>query len=74
MSPQGVHQRAAPVRQNHHALAVAYLLKEILHHRTRVGHQIMIAGNGSAQVATADVFGFKQTPGGQQARRQAASP
>ena len=70
----GVHQRAAGAGQHHHALAVAYLLKQVLHHGARMRQQLLVVAAQLPQGLVFQVVGVAQSPGGQQAAVQAALP
>jgi hypothetical protein len=72
--PQRVHQRAAIIGQDDHALRIADLLEQVLHHRARVRKQPMIARKKVAQLATAGLHCLGHAPVSDQARIQAASP
>ena len=71
---QGMQQRAALVGQDHHALGVAHLFKQMFHHRARMGQQLVVAPQGAAQVGGTGVLGVVQVSGGQQTCGQTAPP
>jgi hypothetical protein len=72
---QSLQQRAAIVGQDDHAAGMADLREQMLHHRTRVGEQFVVALQHPAQVMPAEVrCRIRRAPGRRQAGFEAAPP
>ncbi len=71
---QGVEQQAVVVGQHHDVAAVTDLVEHEAHDRTSVGQQVVLAGQGMAQVGGCAQWGFTGHIDRAEARMAAAQP